>query len=92
MGTVYEATDGSLDRRVAVKLIREDWIESVDAVQRFRREARAAAGFAHPNVVTIYDYGVDGETRAFLVMQLLEGGTTASTSRAKQKSKHSNRR
>ena len=75
MGTVYEASDSSLERRVAVKLIRDDWIDSVDAVQRFRREARAAAGFTHPNVVTIYDYGVEGETRAFLVMELLKGGT-----------------
>ena len=75
MGTVYEASDSSLERRVAVKLIRDDWVDSVDAVQRFRREARAAAGFTHPNVVTIYDYGVEGETRAFLVMELLKGGT-----------------
>jgi serine/threonine-protein kinase len=75
MGTVYEANDSALERRVAVKLIRDDWVDSIDAVQRFRREARAAAGFAHPNVVTIYDYGVDGETRAFLVMELLKGGT-----------------
>jgi len=75
MGTVYEARDSALERRVAVKLIRDDWVDSVDAVQRFRREARAAAGFAHPNVVTIYDYGVDGDSRAFLVMELLAGGT-----------------
>jgi tRNA A-37 threonylcarbamoyl transferase component Bud32 len=73
MGTVYEATDSSLERRVAVKLIREDWTDSAEALQRFRREARASAGFAHPNVVTIYDYGVDSNTRAFLVMELLEG-------------------
>jgi eukaryotic-like serine/threonine-protein kinase len=75
MGTVYAANDTSLERRVAIKLIRDDWVESVEAVQRFRREARAAAGFAHPNVVTIYDYGVEAETRAFLVMELLEGET-----------------
>jgi tRNA A-37 threonylcarbamoyl transferase component Bud32 len=73
MGTVYEATDTLLGRRVAVKLIRDDWIDSVEAVQRFHHEARAAAGFTHPNVVTIYDYGVEAETRAFLVMELLEG-------------------
>jgi len=73
MGAVYEATDNTLERRVAVKLIRDDLVDSVDARQRFRREARAAAGFTHPNVVTIYDYGVDGDTRAFLVMELLNG-------------------
>lgn len=75
MGTVYEATDCALERRVAIKLLRDDWAESIDALQRFRREARAAAGFAHPNVVTIHDYGVEGETRAFLVMELLDGAT-----------------
>jgi len=75
MGTVYEATDTALERRVAIKLIRDDWVNSAEALQRFRREARAAAGFAHPNVVTIFDYGVEAETRAFLVMELLEGST-----------------
>ena len=75
MGTVYEVTDNALERRVAVKLIREDWTDSNEALQRFRREARAAASFSHPNVVTIYDYGIEGGTRAFLVMELLEGVT-----------------
>jgi tRNA A-37 threonylcarbamoyl transferase component Bud32 len=75
MGSVYEATDSALERRVAIKLIRDDWVDSPEALQRFRKEARAAAGFTHPNVVTIYDYGIEGETRAFLVMELLEGVT-----------------
>jgi serine/threonine-protein kinase len=73
MGTVYEAVDAALERRVAIKVIRDDWVGSVDAAQRFRREARAAAGFAHPNVVTVYDYGVEADTRGFLVMELLAG-------------------
>jgi serine/threonine-protein kinase len=72
MGTVYEATDIALERHVAVKVIREDFVNSADAAQRFRRESRAAAGFSHPNVVTVHDYGVDG-ARAFLVMELLNG-------------------
>ncbi len=75
MGTVYAATDTALERRVAVKLIREDRVASADAAERFRREARAAASFAHPNVVTVHDFGLVGETRAFLVMELLEGLT-----------------
>jgi hypothetical protein len=75
MGTVYEATDGELGRQVAIKLIREDWSERVDARQRFRREARAGAGFAHPNVVTVHDYGVEGDKRAYLVMERLEGSS-----------------
>jgi serine/threonine-protein kinase len=75
MGSVYEATDSALERRVAIKLIRDDWTGSPEALQRFQREARAAAGFAHPNVVTIHDYGLDEDTRAFLVMELLSGRT-----------------
>ncbi len=82
MGTVYEAFDGALERRVAVKVIRED-IVSPEAgpgtraglEARFRQEARSAAGFAHANVVRIYDFGVDRDRRAFLVMELLEGET-----------------
>ncbi len=75
MGTVYAATDSALERRVAVKLIRDDLVGSAEAAERFRREARAAAGFTHPNVVTVHDFGVAAETRAFLVMELLEGRT-----------------
>ena len=72
MGTVYEAIDTALGRRVAAKLIREDGLERAEATERFRREARAAAAFAHPNVVTVHDFGVAGG-RPFLVMELLEG-------------------
>jgi eukaryotic-like serine/threonine-protein kinase len=75
MGKVYAATDGALGRRVAVKVIRDEWVLSDAAVQRFRREARAVAGFAHPNVVTVYDYGVEAGAPPFLVMELLEGVT-----------------
>jgi serine/threonine-protein kinase len=75
MGTVYEATDVALARRVAVKVVRDYLVGSAEAAERFRREARAAASFTHPNVVTIYDFGVATDTRAFLVMELLEGAT-----------------
>ncbi|MBZ5598807.1 MAG: protein kinase [Acidobacteriia bacterium] len=75
MGTVYEASDTALERRVAVKVIREDLVGSADAAERFRREARVAASFSHPNVVTVHDFGVVSNTRAFLVMELLEGRT-----------------
>jgi serine/threonine protein kinase len=75
MGTVYKATDTFLERSVAVKLIREDLVTSSDAAERFRREAKAAASFAHPNLVTVHDFGVDSDTRVFLVMELLEGCT-----------------
>jgi len=82
MGTVYEATDDVLERRVAVKVIREDIVGAAfgpglraGLEARFRQEARAAAGFAHAHVVRIYDFGVDRDRRAFLVMELLEGET-----------------
>ncbi len=75
MGAVYEAVDTSLNRKVAVKVIREDLVGSAEAAERFRREARSAAGFAHPNVVTVHDFGVVADTRAFLVMELLQGLT-----------------
>ena len=82
MGTVYEALDDVLERKVAVKVIREDLVGPLfsgrlwaDLDARFRREARAAAGFAHPHVVRVYDFGVDRDRRAFLVMELLEGET-----------------
>lgn len=75
MGTVYAAVDTELERRVAVKLIREDLVGSAGTADRFRREARVAAGFSHPNVVVIHDFGIVAGTRAYLVMELLDGLT-----------------
>jgi serine/threonine protein kinase len=75
MGTVYQAHDTALERKVAVKMIREDLLYSKEASQRFQREARAAAAFSHPNVVTVHDFGVEAGTRAYLVMELLQGRT-----------------
>lgn len=73
MGAVYEAHDDVLDRAVAVKLldVRDG---SGLAVERFRREAKILAGLSHPNIVTVYDFGVDAG-RAWLVMRLLPGPT-----------------
>ena len=85
MGTVYEALDTALDRRVAVKVIREDLLGSASAAERFRLEARVAASFSHPNVVTIHDFGVARETRAFLVMELLHGLSLRDELRAQQR-------
>ena len=85
MGTVYDALDTSLDRRVAVKVIREDLVGSLAAADRFRLEARAAASFSHPNVVTIHDFGVARDTRAFLVMELLDGVSLREELRAQRR-------
>jgi serine/threonine-protein kinase len=75
MGAVYSATDAVLERAVAVKVIRSEPIAAADMAARFRREARAAASFAHPHVVRVYDFGVDRASRPFLVMELLDGCT-----------------
>ncbi|PKV84663.1 serine/threonine-protein kinase [Streptomyces sp. TLI_146] len=71
MGEVYEALDTALDRRVAVKLIRSALL-SEESGARFAREARALARIDHPNVVTVYEAGVQDDV-PYLVMELLEG-------------------
>lgn len=73
MGVVYQALDKELDRHVAVKLVRPELTASTAAAARFKQEAKAAASFTHPNVVTVHDYGVAGDQRAYLVMELLRG-------------------
>jgi len=75
MGTVYAATDMALDRAVAAKVVRDDLVGREDADSRFHAEARSAAKFAHPNVVTIHDFGVTPAGLGYLVMELLEGVT-----------------
>jgi tRNA A-37 threonylcarbamoyl transferase component Bud32/tetratricopeptide (TPR) repeat protein len=71
---VYNAWDRELKRPVALKVLRESSSFSDVARQRFRREAQAAAGLRHPNVVMVYDAG-EHEGRLFLVMELVEGHT-----------------
>ncbi len=75
MASVYAATDRALGRSVAVKVIREDRLDDAEVAQRFRHEARAAAGLSGPNIVMVHDYGVEAGRRAFLVMELLHGVT-----------------
>jgi len=75
MGIVYAAHDRRLDRRVALKVIR-DVPEDESARNRFWREARAAARVNHPNICQLYEIGEDGEV-LFLVMELLEGESLA---------------
>jgi serine/threonine-protein kinase len=91
MGTVYSAVDTELERQVAVKLLREDLVGSAAAAERFKREARAAASFTHPNVVTVHDFGITDrrndpdERQAYLVMELLEGRTLRDAIRAEER-------
>ncbi len=70
MSTVWRGTDLSLSREVAVKILRDEVAAQPEAVSRFRREAHAAAKLNHPNVVQIYDTGVDGSTY-YIVMEYL---------------------
>jgi hypothetical protein len=78
MGSVYEATDLRLDRRIAVKVMSGGGLGSDEARRRFEREARTSARLAHPNIVTVHDYGTAGADNAYLVMELLAGTTLRS--------------
>ena len=76
MGAVWRAVDRRLDRPVAVKLLRANLASDPAFVERFRREARAAAVLSHPNVAGVFDYG-EHEGEAFIVMELVEGENLA---------------
>lgn len=78
MSTVYRGVDTRLDRQVAIKVMHPQFAADRSFVDRFEREARAAAKLHHPNVVAVHDQGVDysgDRARAFLVMELVDGGT-----------------
>ncbi len=72
MADVFEANDRMLDRRVAVKILHQQFSGDDHFVARFRKEAQAAANLSHPNIVSIYDWGEDDGTY-FIVMELIKG-------------------
>src|SRR2546425_5708312 len=76
MSNVYRATDRILERTVAVKVLAEHLSDDDRFVARFRREALAVAKLMHPNIVQVYDTGVD-EGRHFIVMEYVEGRSGA---------------
>ena len=73
MGTVYEAIQLRLDRRVAVKIMVPELTENPEAMARFRREVKITSQLAHPNVVQLLDYGTTASGQPYLVTEFLEG-------------------
>jgi serine/threonine-protein kinase len=72
MGVVYQAEDVTLHRKVAVKVMSDALAGDERFIERFRREARAAAALSHPNIASVYDYGQDGDSH-YIVMELVDG-------------------
>lgn len=74
MGEVYRARDARLQRTVAIKILPAEFSTDRDRLQRFEREARSTSALNHPNIVTIYELGLDGSTH-YMAMELVEGKT-----------------
>src|SRR4051812_15200296 len=73
MGSVYEATQLRLQRRVAVKIMAPELTESAEAMARFRREVEVTSQLAHPHVIQLFDFGTTPTGEPFLVMEFLDG-------------------
>ena len=73
MGVVYLAEQLSLGRKVALKVLHQRYTRDEEFSKRFRREARLAASLNHINIVTMYDFGQEGDERLFIAMEYVEG-------------------
>ncbi|MEG2484156.1 MAG: Stk1 family PASTA domain-containing Ser/Thr kinase [Clostridia bacterium] len=74
MATVYKARCKVLNRHVAVKVLKEEYLEDAEFVKRFRDEAQSAGSLSHPNIVSVYDVGKEGNVN-FIIMELVDGKT-----------------
>src|SRR5215210_2342240 len=74
MGEVYRARDHQLERDVAIKVLPAAFSEDAERRRRFEHEARAAGGLNHPNILAVYDVGIENGS-AFMVTEVLEGET-----------------
>jgi serine/threonine protein kinase len=88
MGEVYRARDPRLDREVAVKMLPSALAADAVRLRRFEHEARAAASLNHPNILTVYDVGVDEAGVPYVVMELLEGMTLRQLELLRRPSRH----
>ena len=72
MGLVYKAKDTTLDRTVAIKVLKPELVSNAQGFERFRREAKAIAGLSHPNIISLFDFGVENNIH-FAVMEFADG-------------------
>ena len=73
MAVIYNAQDLMLERKVALKILRKNFPEDQSFQNKFRYEAKASASLIHPNIITTFDFGFDGD-RIYIVMEFIEGG------------------
>ncbi len=72
MAFVYEAKDRLLNRTVALKVLRPEFVDDDEFLTKFKREAEAVASLSHPNIVNVYDVGEDGKVH-YIVMEFVDG-------------------
>ena len=78
MAIVYKAKDVLLNRYVAIKILKPEYLDDKKFIENFRHESQAAASLTHPNIVNIYDVGLEGKNINYIVMEYVEGETLSS--------------